>query len=118
MKSRIELKPVMRDEIERQDINLKKDVSNMRELQSVSAALVGLCSNDECKKSLQALADEFKYSDPVTSDQTVEIENDIKQQLNDLQSAITEEDYGSLTTMCNKITASLKERNRICALNK
>lgn len=108
----------MRDEIVRQDIQLKKNVSNMRALQSMSATIVGQCSNADLKKIVQSMADEFKYSDPVSSDQTKDIETELQNQMNEIQKAIIDGDDDSVKVLCNKIVGSLAERNRICALNK
>lgn len=109
---------VMRDEIERQDVQLKKDVANIRGLQSMSASMVGMCSDDEIKKLVQNLADEFRYSDPVSSDDTKELESELQQLMKELQSAIIEEDKASAKTLCMKTIASLNERNRVCKLGK
>lgn len=108
----------LRDEIVEQDNKLKKNLNNMRNLQSMSASLVGMCSNDEMKEMVQKLADDFKYSDPVSSEQTTEIENDLNIQLKELQKALIDGDYESAKTFCGKLLSDLSERNRICALNK
>lgn len=107
----------MKDEIERQDVRLKKDVSNMRALQSQSSTLVSQ-SNDTVKKVVQDLADEFKYSDPVTCDQSVQIENELANMMNELQNAIIDNDDISVIDLCKKATGVLAERNRVCKLNK
>lgn len=109
---------VMRDEIERQDVQLKKDVANIRGLQSTSASLVGMCSDNEMKKQLQKLADEFKYSDPVSSDDTKELENELQQLMKELQAAIIDDDMAAVKTLCMKALAGLNERNRVCKLGK
>ena len=75
----------MRDEIIRQDGALKKNVGNMRELQSLSTALVGQCGDEALKPMLQKMADEFRYSDPVSSEKTQELEEDMKAQMGDIQ---------------------------------
>lgn len=108
----------MRDEIIRQDTQLKKDVSNMRALQSMSATLVGQCVDSQLKQVLQNLADEFKYSDPVSAEQTIVMELELQQQMQVLQSAVLEGDNGSIKILCGKILASLAERNRVCSLSK
>ncbi|MBQ8318730.1 MAG: DUF308 domain-containing protein [Lachnospiraceae bacterium] len=109
---------VMRDEIERQDVQLKKDVSNMRALQSMSASFVGMCSDDDMKKQLQNLADEFKYSDPVSSEDTKELESELQQMMKELQGAIIDSDMAAVKTLCMKVLAGLNERNRVCKLGK
>jgi len=109
---------MVRDEIVRQDIVLKKDVGNMRALQSMSAALIGQCSDDDTKKALQNMADEFRYSDPVSSNQTAELENNMKRQIEDIQKALIDNDFQAVQALCSETINSLKERNRICSLSK
>lgn len=108
----------MRDEIVRQDVQLKKNVSNMRALQSLSATLMGMCSDESLKSELQKLADEFKFSDPVSSDATKEIEKDLDVQMKELQKALIDGDFESAKIFCGKLLGGLSERNRVCALNK
>ena len=108
----------MRDEIVRQDDLLKQDVSNMRELQSISAALMDQTNDIELKALLKKLADDFRYSDPKTSEKTSELEADMKCRLGDLQQAITEGDIAGAKALCEKLTGCLRERNRICSVNK
>ena len=108
----------MRDEIIRQDGALKKNVGNMRELQSLSAALVGQCADASLKPTLQKLADEFRYSDPVSSEKTQEIEEDMKVQLGNIQQALVESDSDGAKKLCGKLMGSLAERNRVCSVSK
>ena len=108
----------MRDEIIRQDGQLKKNVSNMRELQSLSASLVGQCSDAALKPTLQKLADEFRYSDPVSSDNTIDLEADMRSQLGDIQQTLVEGDSDGVKKLCGKLAGSLAERNRICSVSK
>ena len=88
----------MRDEIVRQDGKLEKNITNMRELQS--------------------LADEFRYSDPVSSDNTIDLEADMRSQLGDIQQTLVEGDSDGVKKLCGKLAGSLAERNRICSVSK
>lgn len=108
----------MRDEIVEQDIKLKTNVSNMRGLQSLSYSIAGQCTDKELKTELEKLAEEFKYSDIVSSDATIELENELKKQLEELQNAVLEEDNESSKMLCIKVFTKLNERNRLCALYK
>ncbi len=108
----------MRDEIARQDDKLKKSVSNMRELQSISAALVDQCNDAELKGTLKKLADEFRYSDPLSSDKTQGLETDMYKRIGDLQQAVVDGDVDGAKSLCDKLLGCLKERNRICSINK
>ena len=109
---------IMRDEVERQDAALKANVKTMRELQSKAASVAGLCVDEETKKTLTALADKFRYSDPVSSDAVAGIEADLVSAVDELQTAVVDGDLAAAKQLCGKIEAKLNERNRICKLNK
>lgn len=108
----------MRDEIVQQDEKLKKNVSAIRELQSMAASMVGQCSDEEMKSIIKKIADELRFSDPVSSDATVELEENMRSQLADIQQAIVEEDVDGAKTLSQKLLNNLMERNRICSVNK
>ena len=108
----------MRDEIIRQDVQLKKDVSRMRELQSMAASMLAQCTDEDMKQTVKKIADELRFSDPVSSDATAELEEDMRSQMANIQQAITESDFDSAKTLCGKLLGSLMERNRICSINK
>ena len=108
----------MRDEIVRQDRKLKKDVNNIRELQSISAALTDQCKDEELGGALKKLAEEFRYSDPCSSEMTQELEAEMKNEIADLQQAIIDGNINNAKELCNKLTGNLRERNRICSVNK
>ena len=108
----------MRDEIVQQDGKLKKNVANMRELQSLSRALVAQCPEGEIKGIVEKLADEFRYSDPVSSDSTYDMEEDMRSQIGNIQQALVDSDFTGVKKLCAKLMDSLVERNRICSVNK
>ena len=108
----------VRDEIVQQDGALRKKVTNMRELQSLSASLVSQCSDEDLKAALQKLADEFRYSDPVTSEKTEDLEADMRSQMGDIQQALIEGDADGVKKLCSRLMGSLTERNRICSVDK
>ena len=90
----------------------------MRELQSISATMVSHCSDEELRVTLQKPADEFRFSDPVSSEATLELEADMHTQLGDIQQALVDGDTNGAKKMCTKLMGSLVERNRICSVNK
>lgn len=108
----------MRDEIVQQDVKLRKNVSNMRELQSLSASLVSQCVDETLKMTLQKLADEFRYSDPVSSEKTEDLEADMRAQLGEIQQALVDGDTDGAKRLCGKLTGTLAERNRVCSISK
>ncbi|MGN1127230.1 MAG: hypothetical protein ACI4RI_07290, partial [Ruminococcus sp.] len=106
-----------RDEIVRQDKKIVNDVSYMRNLQSKMNLLVSQCSNAEIKAEVKSLAEEIKYSDPVSSDSLKDIEREMYFYIEELQKAVVEND-GNAIELCKKAKAVLAERNRLCKLNK
>lgn len=107
-----------REEIERQDVQIKRDVSKMRELQSLGNSLVRQCDNAEVKSELQKLSDALRFSDPVSSDATADSEAELKQLLDELQNALLDGDTAGVCGLCKQAQNVLAERNRICKLNK
>ena len=101
-------------EIHVQDSKLKKDVALMRALQS---KVNQMASHSE-GADIKALADEFRYSDPVSSDALAEVERDLSAAVDELQSAVIDGDAKAVAQLCRKASTVLAERNRLCKLNK
>ncbi len=108
----------VKEEIEHQDTQLKEKVSNMRALQSLSSALVGQCSDPNLRETLRKMAERFKFSDPISSEETEELEAELQKQMNEIQKAVIDNDNETVKDLCDRILSVLKERNRICMLNK
>lgn len=108
----------MRDEVERQDTKLKWDVSAMRALQSRANALIGQCEQEVLTATVRKLADDFRYSDPVSSDAVAEQEQQLAMLMGELEQAAAEENIEVALTYCKRLSAALVERNRLCKLNK
>ncbi len=102
------------EEIHVQDAKLKKNVTLMRTLQSKVNQMAAQCED----KAIKALAEEFRYSDPVSGDTLAEIERDLSAVVDELQSAVVDGDAGATAQLCRKASAVLAERNRLCKLNK
>ena len=108
----------MRDEVERQDAQLKTDVATMRALQSRAAALTSRCEDAELKADVQKLSDAFRYSDPVTNDATKDAEHELFTCMDELERAMLDNDAESAKILMKRTAAQLAERNRLCKLNK
>lgn len=108
----------IRDEVERQDTQLKKNVATMRALQSKAAALPARCEDATAKAALEKLAEEFRYSDPVSAPTLTDLETDMAATMEELSAAVTDGDNAAVLALCKKISATLAERNRLCKLNK
>ena len=104
----------VRDEIQRQDVKLKKDVSFMRNLQSKVCQMATQCDAPE----LKSFAEDIRYSDPVSSDALGDIEQELAAAVEELQAAVVDGDSESVAQLCRKASAVLSERNHLCKLGK
>ena len=102
------------EEIQTQDVKLKKDVTLMRYLQSKISQIAS--QTDDA--AIKALAEEFRYSDPVSNDAIADAEADLAEAVDELQAAYIDGDQEAAAQLCRKAAALLAERNRICKLNK
>ena len=97
-----------------QDAKLKKDVTMLRGLQSKVSQMAAQ-SDDP---ALKALAEEFRYSDPVSSEAIAEAEAELSAIIDVLQGAFVDGDNAAVTQLCRRASVLLAERNRLCKLNK
>ena len=109
---------VMREEVERQDEVIKKDVKKMRSLQSKLLSLASSCKGTEAESAVTSLAEELRYSDIVSSESTEALEDELGTQAQGIEQAIVDGDYESVKALCRKMSITLAERNRICKLEK
>lgn len=105
---------VVVDEIRTQDGQLKKNVQMMRSLQSKVSRLAAQSENT----AIKALAEEFRYSDPVSNDSLVLAEAELAAVVEELQTACIEGNDDVVAKLCRKASTLLAERNRLCKLNK
>ena len=102
------------NEIKAQDEKLKKDVTLMRSLQSKVNQMATQCDIDEVKK----VAEEIRYSDPVSCDASCDAEQELSVLIDELQAAVVDGEEKTIRQLCRKASAALAERNRLCKLNK
>ena len=108
----------VRDEINIQDNKLKTNTSCMMTLRSIVYPLAGQCEEENAKKLLQELADQFRYSDPVSSEVLNDIESELEGLVGELQTVVSEVRYTDIAPLCKRVGNTLVERNRLCKLNK
>ena len=102
------------DEIQTQDVKLKDNTDMMRALQSKVSQIAS--QTDDA--AIKALAEEFRYSDPVSNDAIADAEADLAAAVDQLQAAYVDGDNDAMAQLCRKASALLAERNRLCKLNK
>ena len=104
------------EEVERADVQLKTDVSIMHELQSRANALLRIANDPQQAAAVRALAEELRFSDPVSSEETRRLEEQLEICLERLEEAL--QTGGAVIDVCHQANALLIERNRICMRGK
>lgn len=107
-----------RDEVVRQEVKLEKDVSRMREFQAKGRALVTLNQIPEAARPLEKLAEDLRFSDPVSSEALTEIEDQLAECLAQLQEAVSAQKTEQILSVCQEAERILAERNQLCKLSK
>ena len=78
------------------------------------ASLINRAKNKEVNTLLSKLSEDFKYSDPVSSEATAEKEAEIKAQIDALAQILKSEDNEAAKNKIDEISVLLADRNRIC----
>ena len=102
----------VRDEVTRQDQQIRTNTENMRKLQSLAAAASEQCRDEKLKPALRKLAEDIRYSDPVSSEKTAEIEAAMAGKMEKLMSCL-KDSTSDCEGICEEISSMLSERNRI-----
>lgn len=82
------------------------------------SSIINACSNEQLHKPLQNLAEQLRYSDPVSSDATKPYEDQIMNMLEELKQQINNPDTNITMTKIQTISNLIKERNTVCKMNK
>ncbi len=77
-------------------------------------SVLDACRSEELRRDLEKLADDFKYSDPVSSPETVEIEKKITAEIADLAKVVEADKREKAKEHIRTVRGLLSERNRIC----
>ena len=72
------------------------------------------CSDPEVKKSLQKLAEDIRFSDPMSNDALFELEKELSLAVSECDKAVVARDFENAMILCNKASMLLAERNRKC----
>ena len=109
-----------RNKVEEIEQETKVVTQTMSYFRADVSSLVDICQIPELKKPLEALQEDFQYSDPVSSPATQDLENSIMSELNKL-TIMLESGTGTVESISEKIgfvKSLLAQRNRVCKINK
>ena len=108
----------VREEVERQERKLVKDVSRMKKFRALADTLAREGQILEAREPLRELAEAFRYSDPVSGGALREIEDTLGDDLANLQDAVALLEKEKALELCRKTKKDLEARNQLCKLNK
>ena len=107
---------VARDVVQKSETNQKAKVSWMENMRTLSAGLPAMAEDSALKKALADLAEDFRFSDPVSSDATAAAENELESKLREVSGKLTS---GSVTPdEVQTIRKLLAQRNVMCKAGK
>lgn len=107
-----------RAEAIRQDVQLKEELIKMRELQLRIDSLISQCEEAQIQEILHKLAEEVRYSNPLSKEIAEEIEEEISVLFTEIEAAALAEDEENTLSLCDRMTGLLRERDRICKYGK
>ncbi len=107
-----------REFAEAQDEKVKDAAGNMRMLQAKAAAIAGACDDAETKTYLQKLAEDFRFSDPMSCDATSAQELQLSVLLDELQTAVAAGDFAAARKTILQTQTALQTRNELCKRSK
>ena len=108
----------VRDEVERQETQKKEDTSFMTNLYLQVSDLAAQCSDYDSKKALEKLAEEVRFSDPVSSEATFLVEKAIDEKIQVLSLAIDEDNGTVIAESIKRLTDVLATRNKTAKITK
>ena len=107
-----------RDIIEENEAEIERVTKATKLFNLNVSSVLDLSTEASVKKELEKLAESFRFSDPVSSDATEEIENTIMEKLENLKISISSSDSDENVAKITELKNLLAERNRICKASK
>ena len=95
-----------------------KDVSLMRGLQAAVSALAGRCEDPALRRGVQDLAENLRFSDPVSSEALASAEAALSACVARLQQAVEDRRQEEALALCREADRLLADRNQLCKLSK
>lgn len=107
---------IARDQIQQLDTKKQASTDMMTILRDQASALPTFTSDPELKQQLTSLSEDLRFSDPVSSSQTVTIERELSDMLSALKVHLT--DGKAAAQEISAVKVKLSQRNAICKSSK
>ena len=101
----------------RLDEQVKAKTDNLYQMHLLTESMVNTAKDEHSREELKKLAEAFRYSDPVSSEKTQDLEKNINEKLQDLQAKVSVNDM-DIDPLIAELVNMLNERNRMIQMNK
>jgi len=79
---------------------------------------INRCKNHMLKQKIVEISEILKYSDPVSSAETVLYENRIMELFSEVKNSLYDETQTTAISLCDETCQLMKQRNTVCAASK
>lgn len=100
------------------DKNIKKNVFAIRTLVTDVETLAEAVEDSQLKAKLNRLAEDIRYSDPMTNDVVAELDLQMKDAIAELEVFVSEQDYSSAEAKIRQVQLLISKRNKRLADSK
>ena len=97
---------------------VKAKVSYIREAKAICDDLAGIATHEESKKALEKLAEDIRFSDPMSDDSVAQYEKEIYDALLDMQEKLDEKADSDVLESVKVASRALKRRNSLIQIRK
>ncbi|MBQ4560730.1 MAG: DUF4173 domain-containing protein [Clostridia bacterium] len=108
----------LRDHVEKLDEEAKSETKVIRRFRIDISSVAAACTDASLKVELEKLSEKFKFSDPVSNEDTFAIETVINNMLSELKILVNDGNASDAIVAVKEISLKLDERNSICKLTK
>ena len=107
-----------KQKIEEVHDNISARTKFIKLLQADAEMLCEKCEDKDLKAKCAKLAEDIRFSDPMSCSALGEIENELKNTIDNCGKAISEKNFSEAEALCDKASLLLVERNKKCKILK
>lgn len=109
---------VSKTEITQVHEKVEKKTQHIGLLRADAELLCQKCDDPELKKQMQKLADDIRFSDPMSNERLAALEQELCATVTECSRALDEKNYVLASSLCKKAMLQLSERNMKCKVLK
>ncbi|MBQ7641410.1 MAG: hypothetical protein IJS83_02985 [Acholeplasmatales bacterium] len=93
-----------------------KKVNYIKEINSMNSLILNIIDDSNFKQKFESFVEKVTYSDPMSPDSALELEQKIVNYLNVLKTKVENKDYVEANNLLVNVTNLLDERSKICLM--